>query len=108
MSRPDHLKIFMGSLDGRVNKPMLQALMDSKGFNPVEIHVPQLTKGKLAFAFATFSTWEQSEAAVDILNGLVDNNLSPNCVKALIGDTSLESLSVHLAKIFLVWTLGLC
>ena len=108
MSRPDHLKIFIGSLDGRVNKPMLQALIDFLNISPVDIHVPQLTKGKLAFAFAIFGTSEESEAAVGMIDGLVDMTLSPNCVKALIGDTSLESLSVHLAKIFIVWTLGFC
>ena len=87
---------------------MLQALMDSKGFIPSEIHVPEVRQGKLAVAFATFPIWEQSEAAVAILNGLVDNNLSPNCLNAPIGDTSLDSFSVHLAKIFIVWTLRFC
>ena len=111
MSRPDPLKIFIGSLDATVNKPMIEALMDSKGLLPAEIQVPEARKGKMAVAFATFATLEQSQDAVALLHGHVDHKLSPNCVKAVHvwpEDTSLESSSVHLAKTLIVWALRFC
>ena len=77
MSRPDYLKVFLGSLHNDVNKPKLLDLCRFYELSPFEIIVPNPKPDKLAIAFLVFNTPEEAHAAINLLNGLEDPSCSP-------------------------------
>ena len=77
MSRPDYLKVFLGSLHNDVNKPKLLDLCRFFELSPFEVIVPPAKPDKLAIAFLVFNTPEEAHAAINLLNGLEDPSCSP-------------------------------
>ena len=82
--RLDEHKMFLGSLDPKVNKPKLLEFFAWLRMKPVEINVPECRPGKLAVAFVTWESPDDTTRAVQACHNLADTNLSPAMVQAHI------------------------
>ena len=101
--RPDPHKVFIGSLQPSVGKPMLLKLCEELMLEPVDIKCPMVRPGKLAIAFATFSTQQEAMHAIDFLNGIADWELSPTQIVAHMGGSIMGCLQQLLQQKYLGW-----
>ncbi|MCM8813145.1 MAG: RNA-binding protein [Candidatus Omnitrophica bacterium] len=81
----DENKIYLGNLEYGVTEEELRSVIESKGFNAVEVTVikDKATDRSKGFGFAKFATAEEMEQAIQVLNGMEVNARALRVSKAL-------------------------